>query len=564
VGSGNAYSPKSFLASLTNERDGSDGPWASYLLNAGGDGEGKGQNLVVVPSFSLSITLLPLASPHCNGTDTGSNYTCDSRHMYRPIGNEYTQTFGNNSNSTALGLSRFLATDMEVTQSAWYGTSNIGLGAASKQSITLANQLIAGTTSNVFNLGLFGLSIKALDIGGSIRPTFLEKLATVSSIMPGTGFSYTAGSFGNDVVWNLPSPSGFSATPSVLQNSSVRKAIPPSLVLGGYDASRVDQMSSLHVDIANNNALSGTYPLFVNLTSITFSNSSSEWHNGTSDSLGSVAVYIEPSVTQLWLPLSVCKVFEEVFGLTWNETSQLYLINATEHARLQRLNTAVTFTLHSSWRGGTVRDFTLSYASFDLMIAYPLVETTSYYFPLKRASSQDQYILGRTFLQETHISVDYIAGHFNISKPVSNDAPQALVSFPNTTSTTSKDDTDTGLSTRAYAGLGVGIGFLAILAEALLLLAWKKQWWPFKKKANDKNAADGQGQFDKGELHGEAIPRVEAMTKERMELEAKVPILEIEDPANLPHEVEGIGLVHELDAENMPQELHGEGPIGES
>jgi len=49
--------------------------------------------------------------------------------------------------------------------------------------------------------------------------------------------------------------------------------------------------------------------------------------------------------------------------------------------------------------GDTVR-IVLPYAAFDLKAEYPLVQNTSYYFPLKHAANETQYTLGRTFLQE--------------------------------------------------------------------------------------------------------------------------------------------------------------------
>jgi hypothetical protein len=510
-------------------------------------------------------------SNNCSGLDQPT-YRCDPRHTYQP-NNNVTQPIGNISILTVLGLSKFLVADTEATQSAWYGKDNIGLGRASKQSVTISDQLVAGTISKVFNLGLFGLSTKVLNLGGSSRQTFLDLLRNATTI-PANGFSYTAGSFGKDVMWNLPGQSGFStqySTPSGLGGSPKSSAIPPNFVLGGYDISRVELETSLQVDIVDNSALSATYPLYVNLTSITFAGSEKEWHNGTVDSLGSVAIYIDSSVAQLWLPLSACKVFEDVFGLTWDETSQLYLINATHHDHLQQLNTAVTFSLHSSRHNSTVRNFTLSYASFDLIVTYPLVESTSYYFPLKRASSPDQYILGRTFLQETHISVDYGAATFNISKAVFSNTRGKLVSFPNTTFDSSPNTTSdiipnttsntatihhTGISTAAYASIGTSVGVIAMIV-VVSLLAWRKRWWPVKKPPKKSDATGEKAQYVKGELHGEVVCRVEAMGTNRVELEAKGPMHEVDATGDGPHGVRGLNLLCELDAERSPREIGG-------
>jgi len=54
-------------------------------------------------------------------------------------------------------------------------------------------------------------------------------------------------------------------------------------------------------------------------------------------------------------------------------------------------------------------------------------------------------------------------------------------------------------------------------------------------------------EYSKGELHGEAIPRVEAMEKERAELETNKPSLELAS-LNSQHEIDGLYLIHEMDA----------------
>jgi hypothetical protein len=425
--------------------------------------------------------------------------------------------------------------------------------------MTTADQLIAGTSSKDFNIGLLGLSNKALNLGGELRNTFLGTFRS-ANITSGTGFSYTAGSVGRDATWYLPSQREAVAMNSTLPSiphSLTRNSTPPSLVLGGYDASRIDIQSTLQVDIASNSALSATYPFFVNLTSITFTGSDKQWHNGSVDSLGSVAIYIDSAVPQLWLPLSACLIFEQVFGLEWNETAQLYLMNSTQHSRLLQLNTSVTFSLHSSRHTRTVRSFTLPYAAFDLRVTYPLVETESYYFPLKRASNPDQYILGRTFLQETHISVDYESSYFNLSQAVFNHENEKLERFTIPPSSANNDSQapasdDRGLSSGTYAGIGVSAGMAAIIVATVLLL-WSKRWWPFNGILNWDEEIEGKDQYIKGELHGETVAMAEAMGKERVELDAKEPLFEVEGPDTLPHEIEGLALMHELYADTSPR-----------
>jgi len=467
--------------------------------------------------------------------------------------NDSTKPIGNTNILANLGLSQFLYSEPEASQPTWFGSTNIGIGPASKRSITLEQQVIAGTTSKTLNIAFFGLSVKALKIPGTVDTTFTHGLADFA-LIPASGFSYTAGSFGIGSTWNSPSSSGYSNQSSTQEKSLTTRAVQPSLVLGGYDASRIDQQSILEVDIANNNALSLTAPLYVNLTSITFSGSDETWRNGTVDNLGSTAVYIDSSIAQLWLPLSACRVFERVFGLRWNEESELYLINDTEHTRLKQLNTSVTFSLHSSRHDSTVRNFTLSYAAFDLLITYPLVPSTSYYFPLKRASSLEQYMLGRAFLQETHVSVDYGASTFNISKAVDDNASRGrLVSFPTQPNITAHKAHKTGITSGAYAGIGVGVAAATIFV-GVALLVWRLPWWPLRRRLDGSDKLD---QNSEENLCGETNPGVEAMGGERIELEAMDAMLEIGATRHRPYEISGRVMLNELNAQNSPREVTG-------
>lgn len=112
------------------------------------------------------------------------------------------------------------------------------------------------------------------------------------------------------------------------------------------------------------------------------------------------------------------------------------------------------------------------------------------------------------------------------------------------------------MSAGAYAGIGLGVG-LAILIGVSILLSWKKKWFFFRKKTSDT-----QIKFEKEELHGEAIPRVEVMEKERAELEDKslIEVMEWEvaelQTVESSHEASGTviaghDMMHEMDANEM-------------
>jgi hypothetical protein len=103
----------------------------------------------------------------------------------------------------------------------------------------------------------------------------------------------------------------------------------------------------------------------------------------------------------IWLPVEACALFEDVFGLTYDNETELYLVNDTQHTNILSQNPSITFTLGNLTAGVDV-NITLPYAAFDLSVSYPIVANSTRYFPLKRAANATQYTLGRTFLQEAY------------------------------------------------------------------------------------------------------------------------------------------------------------------
>ena len=165
------------------------------------------------------------------------------------------------------------------------------------------------------------------------------------------------------------------------------------MTLGGYDASRFTPN-----DISFTFAPTVERQLVVAIQSITYST------NKTQTPLLSegILALVDSTVPHLWLPQQACSAFESAFGITWDELHNLYLVNDTLHEKLVQENPSVTLQLANSLTGPSV-NITLPYSSFDLVAQYPLVLNTSKYFPLQRASDDNSYTLGRTFLQESSV-----------------------------------------------------------------------------------------------------------------------------------------------------------------
>ena len=179
------------------------------------------------------------------------------------------------------------------------------------------------------------------------------------------------------------------------------KGVLGSLTLGGYDSARYTP-NDISFDFAPDNSRD----LVVGIQSIT-----STEQDGTENNLlpsGGINAYIDSTVPYIYLPIDACQAFESAFGLTYDNTSELYLVSGSLHQKLQAQNASVTFTLGNTATSGRTTNITLPYASFDLTATWPLVQNGSLYFPLQRADNQTQYTLGRTFLQEASANTLFI------------------------------------------------------------------------------------------------------------------------------------------------------------
>ena len=281
--------------------------------------------------------------------------------------------FNPNTSSTWSEHGNFrLSTEQNLNLSAvaTFGNDTLGLGIQGSGGPILQSQVIGGYTDDDFYLGFFGVNSAPINFtGGQTQASYLTTLFD-QKLIPSVTFGYTAG------------------------NQYRLKQVLGSLTLGGFDASRFTPN-----DLTFPFAADSSRSLMVGIQSISSTN-----QKGTSSNLLSTGImaYTDSTVPQIWLPLEACQAFEKAFGLTFDETSELYLVNSSLHTQLQKQNASVTFTLGAETSGGQTTKITLPYASFDLLVEQPTagVANSTRYFPLRRAANESQYTLGRTFLQE--------------------------------------------------------------------------------------------------------------------------------------------------------------------
>lgn len=191
---------------------------------------------------------------------------------------------------------------------------------------------------------------------------------------------------------------------------------------------------------------------------------------------GHVSV-IDSTVSHLWFPRDVCDAFENAFGLVYDATTDLYLVNDTIHAQLTQLNPKITLRLGNSisdTKNGM--EITLPYASFDLQASSPFYQNATNYFPIRRAANDTQYTIGRTLLQEAYIIVDYERGNFSINQAIWNDPmPTAKIVTIASPSDVQPQKSGSGISTGAIVGAAVGGTCLIILIVIAFILLRRRR-----------------------------------------------------------------------------------------
>jgi hypothetical protein len=261
-----------------------------------------------------------------------------------------------------------------------------------------------------------------------------------------------------------------------------------SLTLGGYDDSLYEP----------NNLTFGFYfdqtrDLTVGLQAITSTTSS-----GNTSLLPTPGLFlIDSTISQNYLPQDACAAFEKAFNLTLDK-SGYYLVNDTQHANLLAKNPNITFTIGAQATGGQTVDITFPYAAFDLNLSYPIQTNVTRYFPIIPATNSTQFTLGRQFLQEAYITVDYLRANFSVyQRKWSLNAQSHIVSITppaNSTETSTPGATGTGSSTNGNKSSGIGtgaivgivVGVIAILVIIGGFIFWRRHK---KRKAAETEAA---------------------------------------------------------------------------
>ncbi|KAJ8106454.1 hypothetical protein OPT61_g9525 [Boeremia exigua] len=342
-----------------------------------------------------------------------------------------------------------------LTEDGYFGYDSVGLGNLGEEGPVVANTTIGTLRDPGFWLGHLGLHPKSTNFSANLLetppvPSYMTRLFEQGSI-PSISFGYTAGVQYYDRIYLS------------------------SLTLGGYDSSRYISNNVSFVFAPDNER-----ELVVGLAGLTAKTTTQDDINLIPNGTDDISLAIDTTVAELWLPLAICQAFEETFGLIYDNATQLYLVDDLLHQALKDRDPSVTITLHQPYATNETVQIVLPYSAFDMEAQSPyrgLKEKTRY-FPLRRASDKGQYALGRTFLQEAYLTVDWERERFSVYQcdwtygEPSNVVSIVSPSYLATPDAPTKGDSRTGVT----IGVVVGCVFLVgIVGTAIAGYYWRRR-----------------------------------------------------------------------------------------
>lgn len=343
-----------------------------------------------------------------------------------------------------------------------YGFDSIALS----DRISVPSQIVGVINTTDYWLGLLGLGIKPTNFTSDDTKTFLSNMIENQSLIPSHSYGFTSGAHYRE------QPKCHLSNDSKLTFAGL-KSVPASLTLGGYDTTRFEPHNVSFALDPDQNPVIGLVTISVTADPLPSNVVSVAWNDASVALLGSgnAGLYtIDSSTPYLWLPEEVCKQFEKALGLVYDEDLQLFTFgsNTTQHQTLQNWNLTFTFVVADSPGSLETISLTVPYDAFDLQLSYPFPglranqsSPPTNYFPLRKAANNTQYTIGRAFLQETYLIVDYERNNFSIHQAAfSTDAleKQDLVDVSRPSNSTSASDLKASLPLGKGAQIAIAIG----------------------------------------------------------------------------------------------------------
>ncbi|KAL8946646.1 MAG: hypothetical protein Q9222_006987 [Ikaeria aurantiellina] len=460
--------PKPISVAPSQYWEGDDGPWSSFTLQVGT----PVQDVRVFISTASQVSWVVLEGQGCRANDA----TCASARG---------GLFNMNASSTwrsngfwQLGNERNLG----IYANGLFGNDTIGLGIQGSGGPSLADQIMAVIGTEQIYVGMFAVNPKRTNYTGITEQGQASYMTTLKqqNLIPSSSFGYTAGA-----QYRL-------------------KKVLGSLTLGGYDESRFtpNNMSFSFAPDTDRD-------IVVGIQSITSTDK-----GGTKQDLlpTGINAYVDSTIPQIWLPLEACKAFEKAFGLTYDPENSIYPVSDSLHQKLFAQNPSISFTLGNAASGGQTIDITLPYNSFDLQAQPPFTSNATKYFPLQRAMNDTQYTLGRAFLQEAYLIVDWERSNFSISQCLfdPNISQEKLIPIKSVDSTSGQADQHGGTNTGRIIGIVVGIVVAVLILGGIAVFFYLRHR---KRKCNPDGCTTGKD--DESERIRQGFAKAELDTDSR-------------------------------------------------
>ncbi|KAF3003224.1 hypothetical protein E8E13_009889 [Curvularia kusanoi] len=435
--------PQPFAFAPSQSWHGHDGNWSSFTVRVGT----PEQNFRILPSAATGAIILP-DYRGCQ-PDAGDPSNCGE---LRGVFESNNQTLGWQSdlsvtwNPIDSGLSLFqtgLQGYLGYAANASFGDDSVGLMVQNSDGPTLVDQLVGSLKKLPFFVGFLGLDPMAINFTTYDRPqrSFLVALRDEKKI-PSLSYAYNAGAYYR--------------TPKVFG----------SLTLGGYDETR---FISSNVTFPFDN--DDQRPTSLKLQRITGENTL----NGSVSILQEETyVNLDFTLPYLWLPHETCDRIATYFGLTYDDTSKLYFLDDKTHEELIIRKPVLSFEFGDTATSTIRVGIEIPYTAFDLQASWPLVNTTQRYFPIRRANTPSQYTLGRAFMQEAYIIVDYERGNFSLHQavfPTSNEHNIVAISSKDSAA----DAKSRALSRASIAGIVSGVSAFCVLLALSALWCFRRR-----------------------------------------------------------------------------------------
>ncbi|KAK2855690.1 hypothetical protein FQN49_004936 [Arthroderma sp. PD_2] len=343
-----------------------------------------------------------------------------------------------------------------------YGYDVIGLN----ENVSVSDQVISMIPTAKWWIGSLGLGVTDTSFTDEKKLSLLSSLVQNESVVPSHSYGYTAGAFYQ------------------------MKGVPTSLTFGGFDRSRFIP-NNVSFFLSPENLPAVTIKSVKLAIGQTPSNSDGLGDDITVDLANDGTFIIDSSTPFLWFPEQICDSLAGKLGLVYNDTLDLYTYepNGTIYDTIAKSNVSFTFTISDLPDSPKSVDITLPFSAFDHKLTYPypgiernLTSDGLRYFPLRRTNDPKKLTIGRVFLQEAYLIVDYERRNFSISQATFNPdsgistdlvaiTPPPNSAFPGSTGET----TTRSLSTGAIVGLTIGVCVGVILISLCILYFFRRQ-----------------------------------------------------------------------------------------